>query len=108
MFLKKSGSGSPRRVFRAMLRDIIARDSLPDYHLVEKPGDMIAVTRRDTEVVEPVRGLLLRPETLEEARRLAPRPDVYALEAEWQYFATRKPPRNPDRAFLGWLAKTGL
>ena len=105
VLLKKSGSASPRRVFRAMLRDIIARDSLPDYVLVEEPGDMIAVSRRDAEVIEPGRGLLLSPETLDEARRMAPGADVYALEAEWQSFARRTPPRNPDRAFLGWVAK---
>ena len=106
VLLKKSGSASPRRVFRAMLRDIIARDSLPDYVLVEEPGDMIAVSRRDT-VVEAGGRLLLKPETLDEARRLAPGADVYALEADWQVFARRTPPRNPDKAFLGWVAKRG-
>jgi plasmid replication initiation protein len=104
VLLKKSGSASPRRVFRAMLREIIVRDSLPDYHLVEEPGDMIAVSRRDVLVEEGGR-LLLSPETLDEARRLAPGADVYALEAEWQSFAARKPPRNANRAFLGWVAK---
>jgi plasmid replication initiation protein len=106
VLLKKSGSASPRRVFRAMLRDIIARDSLPDYQLVEEPGDMIAVSRRDVLVEEGGR-LLLRPETLEEARRLAPGADVYALEADWLAFASRTPPRNPDKAFLGWVRKRG-
>ena len=105
VLLKKSGSNSPRRVFRAMLRDVIARDSLPDYHLVEEPGDMIAVSRRDAEVVEAGGWLLLSAEALEQARRLAPGRDVYALEAEWQSFASRRPPRNPDKAFLGWVAK---
>jgi plasmid replication initiation protein len=104
VLLKKSGSASPRRVFRAMLRDIIARDSLPDYQLTEEPGDIIAVSRRDT-VLEAGSGLLLKLKTLEEARRLAPGADVYALEAEWQTFARRKPPRDADRAFLGWVAK---
>ncbi|KZZ28223.1 plasmid replication initiator RepA, partial [Sulfitobacter sp. HI0082] len=42
--LKKSGSNSPRRVFRKMIRDIIAADHLPDYQLVEEPGDIIRVT----------------------------------------------------------------
>ena len=63
VLLKKSGSASPRRVFRAMLRDIIARDSLPEYELTEEPGDMIAVSRRGAEVIETGRGLLRRPET---------------------------------------------
>ena len=107
VLLKKSGSASPRRVFRAMLRDIIARDTLPDYKLVEEPGDMIAVSRRDTVVDEGGR-LLLSPETLDAARDLAPGADIYALEAEWQSFARRTPPRNADKAFLGWLCKKRL
>ena len=105
---KKSGSASPRRVFRAMVREIIREDRLPDYVLTEEPGDIIAVTRRG--VVEEEgsaisRGPWLAPETLEEARRLAPGADIYALEAEWRAFAAKKPPRNPDAAFLGWVGK---
>ena len=104
--LKKSGSNSPRRVFRAMLRDVIARDGLPDYRLEEEPGDMIAVSRKDV-VIEDGPGLILRPETLEEARGLVPGADIYALEAEWQAFAAERPPRSPDAAFLGWIKRRG-
>ncbi len=105
--LKKSGSASPRRVFRKMVRDMIAADHLPDYHLEEEPGDIIRVSRRDV-VVEPGTGPVLRSETLEMARAQAPGWDVYALEAEW--LATwnrsgRKPLRSPDGAFLGWIKK---
>ena len=103
VLLKKSGSTSPRRVFRAMLREIIAKGSLPDYRLEEEPGDMILVTPLNP-VIE-AEGLHLRPGTLEEARALAPGADVYALEAEWRAFASRRPPRAPDAAFLGWLKK---
>lgn len=100
--LKKSGSTSPRRVFRAMVREIMARDGLPDYRLDEEPGDIILVTRKDT-VIDEGRGPHLKPETLEEARTLVPGADIYALEAEWRAFAVRTPPRVPDAAFLGWL-----
>ena len=102
--LKKSGSTSPRRVFRAMLREIIRRDSLPDYRLAEEPGDRIVVTRKGVVVEE---SLTLRPETLEEGRVLVPGADIYALEAEWRAFAVQTPPRAPDAAFLGWLRKRG-
>ena len=50
----------------------------------------------------------LRPETLEEARKLAPGADVYALEAAWQHFwisTGARPLRAPDKAFLGWVRK---
>lgn len=105
--LKKSGSNSPRRVFRKMIRDMIAADHLPDYHLEELPGDMLRVTAR--RVIEPPGSApVLRSETLETARAMAPGWDVYALEADWQGVwrtTGRQMLRDPDKAFLGWLRK---
>jgi len=106
---KKSGSASPRRVFRKMIRDMIAEDHLPDYHLAEEPGDILCVSRRDV-VVLPGEGPFLRAETLEEARALAPGWDVHALEADWRavWLRSGRPVlRSPDAAFLGWLRKRG-
>ena len=106
---KKSGSASPRRVFRKMIRDMIEADHLPDYHLAEEPGDILCVTRRDV-VVLPGEGPLLRAATLDEARALAPGLDVYAREAEWRdvWVRSGRPLlRSPDAAFLGWLKKRG-
>ena len=116
--LKKSGSASPRRVFRKMLRDMIAADILPDYEIGEEPGDLIRFTRRDV-VVSPgaeqaggaggaVRPPVLKQATLEEARSLHPGEDVYGLQAEWlDHWRARGEVqlRSPDKAFLGWLAK---
>ena len=102
--LKKSGSASPRRVFRAMLREIIRAESLPDYVLTEVPGDMIEVTPRE-DVVEMGQSVLLNASTLDKARLLVPGQDIYALEAEWQRIAARQRPRDPDAAFLGWVRK---
>ena len=48
VLLKKSGSASPRRVFRAMLREMIASDHLPDYEMLEEPGDIIAFRLRQS------------------------------------------------------------
>jgi plasmid replication initiation protein len=41
---KKSGSTSPRRVFRSMVRDIIATGHVPDYDLRLDGGDLLHVT----------------------------------------------------------------
>ncbi|MEX0365769.1 MAG: replication initiator protein A [Ruegeria sp.] len=105
---KKSGSASPRRVFRKMLRDMIEADHLPDYGMREEPGDLIRFTPRagliETDTPPPVLG----PEALEQARRLMPGADVYALEAEWRgVWARSGAPRlrKPDAAFLGWVKK---
>lgn len=107
---KKSGSASPRRVFRAMLREIIRDAHLPDYTLTEEEGDMICV-RPMAAVIEPaVHAPQLAPETLAAARTLMPGLDVYALEAQWQavWVASGAPRlKSPDRAFLGWVKKRG-
>jgi len=105
--LKKSGSSSPRRVFRAMLREIIRADTLPDYVLVEEPGDIIAISPR-AQVVEVSGAPVLSPAALEAARALKPGADVYALESEWRRFWTtsgRAKLRSADKAFLGWVAR---
>ena len=44
--LKKSGSTSPRRVFRKMIRDMAAEDGLPDYALSLADGDVVLVRAR--------------------------------------------------------------
>ncbi len=105
---KKSGSASPRRVFRAMVREIIRDGRLPDYTLTEEPGDMICV--RPMVVIEEAAGAgaALAPETFETARRLMPGWDVYALEADWRamWHASGQPRlKSADAAFLGWVKK---
>jgi len=96
---EKSGSQSPRRVFRAMLREIIAEDRLPDYRLEERAGDLIRVTPRRARAM----GGPLAPETLEAARSLAPGADVYALEAGWRAAGGQ----GGDAGFLGWVRRRG-
>lgn len=105
--LKKSGSASPRRVFRAMLREVIAADTIPDYVLAEEPGDILRVTPRRV-VLEPHAGPQASPAALDEARRLAPGADVHALQADWRTFWARsgRPRlRSPDAAFLGFVRR---
>ena len=107
VLLKKSGSASPGRVFRKMIRDMIAADHLPDYEMTEEPGDLIRFSRRG-QVVEGPDKPVLPSGALEEARAMAPGRDVYALEADWlAYWAASGRPqiRNPQRAFLGYVAK---
>lgn len=105
---KKSGSRSPLRVFRAMVREITGRNALPDYVLSEEPGDILCVRARvPVSLVETAGGgPLLTAATLEAARRLQPGADVYALEAQWRHtweITGRPRLRNADKAFLGWV-----
>jgi plasmid replication initiation protein len=104
--LKKSGSSSPRRVFRAMLREMIAAGHLPEYDMAEEPGDLVRFTWRGHLVDAPPP--VLKSGTLEVARSLMPGADVHALEAEWRgVWARSGAPRlrSPDAAFLGWVKK---
>ena len=107
--LKQSGSASPRRVFRKMIRDMITAQPLPDYAMEELPGDLIRF-RQKHRVVEPgsVEAPVLKQASLEKARDLMPGADVYALEAEWRamWERTGRPRlRQADAAFLGWVKK---
>ena len=107
----KSGSASPRRVFRKMMRDMIRAQPLPGYELAEEEGDVIRV--RPRAAARGAGGLTLDgprlpAAALDKARELMPGRDVHALEAEWLDFweATGRPPlRSPAGAFLGWVAK---
>ena len=105
--LKKTGSTSPRRVFRKMIRDMAAENHLPDYEITFIDGrDLVEVTKR--EVVDAPALPALDPAVLEEARALAPGFDIYALEADWRaYWAASGRPhlRAPARAYLAYVRK---
>jgi len=104
VLMHKCGSASP---FRRMIRDMIVTNHLPDYELAEEPGDIIHVRPRRA-ALAPGEGPHLSLEAIDEARRLVPGTDVYALEADWRawWVATGCPRlRSPDAAFLGWVRK---
>jgi hypothetical protein len=88
-----------------MVREIIKRDGLPDYTLIEEPGDIIAFSPKSA-LIDPVMAPYPSQDALDEARIMMPGMDVHALEAEWRNFwavSGSKPLRSPDRAFIGWL-----
>lgn len=103
--LKKSGSTSPRRVFRKMIRDMAAEDALPDYTLDLEAGDIVSVRARDRMVEDGDDGPPLDPDTYAAARAAAPGYDPYYLEREWRahWRRTGRPLlRNPDAAFVAF------
>lgn len=108
--LKKSGSASPRRVFRAMLRDIMKKGGLPDYAMIEEAGDIIRFApHSEAALVDMPEAAPLTDEARNRGRAIAePGEDIYALEAEWRaYWARSGRPhlRSAEAAFLGWLKK---
>jgi plasmid replication initiation protein len=103
--LKKSGSTSPRRVFRKMIRDMAEEDGLPDYTLAFGADDILTVRARGrlpaVEGEEP----RLSAEVHERARSAALGYDSHWLAAEWlrHWRASGQPAlRDPDAAFLAF------
>jgi plasmid replication initiation protein len=105
LLLKKSGSTSPRRVFRKMIRDMEAQDGLPDYSLSLVEGDMVRVRARGGLLSGAGEGPRLSAEVYEHVRAVAPGYDPYWLEAEWRrhWRASGCPPlRRPEAAFIAF------
>lgn len=110
VLLKKSGSASPRRVFRKMIRDMIAADHLPDYEMSEEEGDLIRFSSRGAVLDDGLQLPPLSSDALDAARALAPGMDIYVLEAEWrEYWARSGKPklRSSDAAFVGFVKALG-
>ena len=108
--LRKSGSTSPRRVFRKMIREMAEEDGLPDYSLALTEGDVVVVRARGRLDAGLGAGAgagdpRLGPEAHAGARIAAPGYDPYWLEAEWlRLWRARGRPdlRNPEAAFLAF------
>ena len=101
--LKKTGSTSPRRVFRRMIRDMEEADGLPDYRLALVEGDVVRVQARGR--MEAAGGPVLDAEIHARLRVALPGWDPYFLEAEWRrhWQASGRPRlRSPEAALLAF------
>lgn len=105
--LLKSGSQSPEKRFRQMIKALVQHDHLPDYQVsFDDAADVVVFTNRGS-----VCGTLietdvprLRGETYARAREMAPGWDIYQLEAEWRDWIL-EPPKDADGAFIGFCRK---
>lgn len=103
--LKKSGSQSPLKRFRQMVKELAASDHLPNYSVrVDEDGMVHFRNKELRSCSKPNLTGLLQADTLEQARYLAPGWDVYLLESEWRAWMS-EPPRDADAAFLGFCRK---
>jgi plasmid replication initiation protein len=106
--LKKSGSQSPMKRFRQMIKELALSDHLPDYFVQIDEADIVHFKKRDslpaTTVAESDLFVPLRSKTYELARTVAPGWDIYHLERGWREWMT-EPPRDPDAAFIGFCRK---
>ncbi|WP_108485539.1 replication initiator protein A [Oceaniglobus ichthyenteri] len=112
--LMKTGSQSPQKRFRQMIKQLAQHDHLPDYEVVfDEADDMVIFTNRNTMSPGPLFEThipSLHPDTYDRARQAAPGWDIHGLEAEWRDWVM-EPPRDADRAFIGfcrkWFEKRG-
>ena len=106
--LLKTGSQSPEKRFRQMVKLLAKHDHLPDYQVIfDEEADMVIFTNRGTMALSgPTEGYVppLKSDTYERARLAAPGWDVYHLEREWREWII-EPPRDADGAFIGFCRK---
>jgi plasmid replication initiation protein len=115
--LKKTGSQSPLKRFRQMLRDLANFDHLPDYSVsFDTEMDMVTFRNRGTMLITTSvvawEGRL-DPEALHDAKTVAPGWDIYVLEWEWRSWLGENEiePKHPARHFIkfckSWYEKRG-
>lgn len=114
--LLKTGSRSPKKRFRQMIKELVKHDHLPDYFVAfDLETDMVSFSNRGTMPTvstDIALGLAisLKSETYEKSRTAAPGWDIYYLEQEWREWMV-EPPRDADAAFIGfcrkWFEKRG-
>lgn len=111
---KKCGAVSTPREFRRLIGKIVEEDNqhahIPDYAVSFESEDMVLFRSRGTVTSASQQtdlfdcDILLRPDTYEQGRRVAPGWDIYRLESEWRDWMTERP-QNPDAAFIGFCRK---
>lgn len=107
--LKKSGSQSPMKRFRQMIKGLADNNHLPDYMVTLSDDGMVTFLRR--EVVKKRKPLAF-PSTIpplqtwafEKAKAVAPGFDIYALEQDWRDWISDKPrpTKGYEIAFIGF------
>lgn len=118
LLLKKTGSQSPEKRFRQMIRDLTKHDHLPDYHVAfDAESNMVEFTNRDSMraalAPDPLWTGRLDNEAYHDARQVAPGWDVYNLEQEWRRWLGENEiePKHPERHFVkfcqSWYVKRG-
>ena len=108
--LKKSGSQSPVKRFRQMVKSLAENNHLPDYFVSMTQDDMVTFFRR--ELVPPAKSSSSLSKTIpplqtwafEKAREAAPGLDIYALEQDWREWIRNKsePKKGYEAAFIGF------
>jgi len=107
----KCGSGSTLKEFKRLVGKIIEDDAqhdhMPDYAFAFD-GEVVTVRpKKEDPLPLPFGDLRIRPGTYEDARKVAPRSDVYALEQQWRSWVLERgiEVRNPDAHFVSFCKR---
>ncbi|TXK94119.1 hypothetical protein BMR07_13110 [Methylococcaceae bacterium CS1] len=115
---QRTGSKSPLREFRRMLKGIIEnQEHIPDYTFV-LDGNTVHIYPKgefQKNLAPPnqaasIDKIILNPATLEKAKHFAGKFDVYFAESEWRsmLFNKKSIPENAEGSFISyvkWYAK---
>ena len=117
LLLKKSGSQSPTKRFRQMIRCLVDNDHLPDYSVsFDSDLDMVTFVNRGTMHVlseDQFWDGYLDPEAYFDAREVAPGWDVRKIEQEWRSWLGEHEivPKRPANHFIkfckSWFERRG-
>lgn len=109
---QKSGSQSPQKRFRQMVKHLAEHDHLPDYHVrYQASDDMVVFINRNTMPIDQAPAPVRKPFASEDAMRAGVEAsggwDKYELESAWQAFCQNNDisPRNADAHFLDFCKK---
>lgn len=102
----KTGSNTAQKQFRRYIREAIKRDNLPFYRLELDERDKVTFRPRKP-MVNVAKEIRLSQDTLERGHGILKDKgwDSQTKAREWQAYAAKNPPNNPDGAFIGWCNK---
>ena len=114
--LKKSGSQSPMKRFKYLIKGLAEGNHLPDYQVMLEDDIVVFYNRSSMGQLHSRKQLslglenelFLKSDTHDKARRVAGGYDVHMLESEWREHWNRsgKPElKSPDAAFIGFCKK---
>lgn len=121
LLLKKTGSQSPEKRFRQMIKDLAVTDHLPDYFVsFDVKSDMVHFRNRgtmkgipvDVDESEPWAGQL-NGAVMDDVREVAPGWDPYYIEQTWRAWLGENEiePKHPERHLVkfatSWFEKRG-
>lgn len=113
LLLKKTGSQSPEKRFRQMVKALSKTNHLPDYYVhYEADGDMVLFNNRDTmnqkDDGAKYAGGMLQFETYSEVKNVIGRWAVVRVEQEWRKWVHEHDMaqhiKNPDKHFISFAA----